>query len=283
MKISIVGLGLIGGSIGLGLVKQLNVKVIGVDVNEEHCEKALKLGLVHEIASLDKAIKESDLIVLAIPVDSIENLLPRILDRISDHTVVTDVGSTKANICKAVKDHPNRCQYVAAHPLAGTEYSGPSAAVEGLYIGKKNIICESELSSNDALDLVKRVFTSLGMSNDLMTADAHDRHMAYVSHLSHISSFTLSLTVLDIEKDENQIFNLASTGFASTVRLAKSSPKTWAPIFAKNKDHLSKALGQYIDRLKEFKTALDMENQNASVALMEEANDIKRILKKDKN
>ncbi len=280
MKIGIVGLGLIGGSIGLGLVRQLNVKVIGVDQNPQHCDEAIRLGLVHEIMQLDEVVRDADLIVLAIPVDGIEQLLPSILDNISDRTVVTDVGSTKANICTAVKNHPNRERYVASHPLAGTEFSGPSAALEGLYNGKKNIICEMERSSKEAIDLVKRVFSSLGMVNDYMTADAHDRHLAYVSHLSHISSFTLSLTVLDIEKDEDQIFNLASTGFASTVRLAKSSPQTWAPIFSKNKDHLSKALGQYIDRLQEFKSALDKDNRNASVALMEEANSIKRILKK---
>lgn len=282
MKISVVGLGLIGGSIALDLKRQLNIEVYGVDSNEQHQHLALERGLVHKIVSLAQACSTSDLIIVAVPVSTIEDLLPTILDQINDQVTVTDVGSTKQNMITSIKDHPRRAQFVASHPLAGTEFSGPTAAFEGLFRNKKNIICDKQDSSDKAVSLVSRVFESIGMHNDYMTADEHDRHMAYVSHLSHISSFTLSLTVLDIEKDENQIFNLASTGFASTVRLAKSNPATWAPIFSRNRTYLSKALSQYIDRLSEFKTALDDDNQEHSRKLMQEANDIKRILDQKK-
>lgn len=280
MKISIIGLGLIGGSIALDLKRQLNIDVYGVEGSEEHARLALERGLVNEVVSLDAACQFSDLIIVAVPVSTIEHLLIDILDKVDNKVIVMDVGSTKLNIVNAIKSHPKRMQFVASHPLAGTEFSGPTAAFEGLFRGKKNIICDKQDSHQDAVKLVARVFESIGMHNDYMTAEEHDRHMAYVSHLSHISSFTLSLTVLDIEKDENQIFNLASTGFASTVRLAKSNPATWAPIFSRNRINLSRALSQYIDRLAQFKEALDKDDQELSLKLMNEANDIKRILNK---
>lgn len=280
MKISIIGLGLIGGSIALDLKRQLNIDVYGVEGSEEHARLALERGLVNEVVTLDAACQFSDLIIVAVPVSTIEHLLIDILDKVDNKVIVMDVGSTKLNIVNAIKSHPKRMQFVASHPLAGTEFSGPTAAFEGLFRGKKNIICDKQDSHQDAVKLVARVFESIGMHNDYMTAEEHDRHMAYVSHLSHISSFTLSLTVLDIEKDENQIFNLASTGFASTVRLAKSNPATWAPIFSRNRINLSRALSQYIDRLTQFKEALDKDDQELSLKLMNEANDIKRILNK---
>lgn len=282
MKITIVGLGLIGGSIALDLKRQLNIEVYGVEYNEKHALMALEKGIVDEIVSLHQACHISDLIIVAVPVNTIETLIIDILNQVRTEVVVMDVGSTKLDIVNAVKMHPKRDQFVASHPLAGTEYSGPAAAFEGLFRGKKNIICDKQDSNMKAVKLVDRVFQSLGMHNDYMTAEEHDRHMAYVSHLSHISSFTLSLTVLDIEKDENQIFNLASTGFASTVRLAKSNPATWAPIFSRNKKNLSIALSQYIERLTEFKTAIDADDQVRTQELMTKANDIKRILNKNK-
>jgi prephenate dehydrogenase len=278
MKVSIVGLGLIGGSIARDLKSQINVTVYGVDNNPGHAVQAMELGLIHEMKNLEEAIAESDVIIMAIPVNHIESILPSVLDQIQAHQTVIDVGSTKEKICTAVQSHEKRSRYVAAHPLAGTEYSGPTAAIPRLFVDKKNIICEKDLSAEDALEVALKIFRSMGMKTYFLNPGEHDKHLAYVSHLSHVSSFMLGLTVLDIEKDESQIFNLASTGFASTVRLAKSNPNTWAPIFEKNKEHLATALDSYINYLTKFKEAIEGNDETSSRKLMQEANDIKRIL-----
>ena len=279
MKIGIIGLGLIGGSMAKDLRSQINVAVYGVDSNDSHCEKALQMGLVDEILTLDATINTCDVLILATPVHHIETFLPSLLDAIKEDGLIIDVGSTKAGICKAVNDHHRRGRYVPAHPLAGTEYSGPEAAVKALFAGKKNIVCEKPLIDEDALALALKIFESMGMITLFMMAEEHDRHLAYVSHLSHVSSFMLGHTVLDIEKDEKQIFNLAGTGFESTVRLAKSNPNTWAPIFQKNKNHISTALGSYITLLSAFKKALDNDDEQQLLAFMKEANAIQKILK----
>lgn len=279
MKIAIVGLGLIGGSLAKDLRRQIQIEILGVDANEKHQEQALELGLVDNIVNLPEAIRVADLLILATPVDIIEKLLPQILDQLGDGQVVTDVGSTKVDICKVVQNHQNRSRFVAAHPLAGTEYSGPSAALSHLFVDKKNIICEKDLSAPDALNLVQDMFESVGLVNVYMHPKEHDKHLAYVSHLSHVSSFMLGMTVLDIEKNEKHILNLASTGFASTVRLAKSNPETWSAIFSKNREHLSVALGSYIYYLQEFKNAIDGQDHETAKHLMIEANAIKKILK----
>jgi prephenate dehydrogenase len=278
MKISIVGLGLIGGSFARDLKSQIKVRVFGVESNEFHQTKAMELDLVEKIISLDEAIAISDVIILAVPVDILENLIPEILDKISQNQVLIDLGSTKELICKSVENHENRGRYVAAHPLAGTEFSGPTAALRGLFLGKKNIICESDRSDEDALKLSVKIFESLGVENIYMNAAEHDKHLAYVSHLSHVSSFMLGMTVLEIEKDEKQILNLASTGFASTVRLAKSNPKTWSAIFGKNNKHLSRALEEYILWLQRFKEAIDSGDKEAAESMMTKANEIKKVL-----
>lgn len=278
IHITVIGLGLIGGSIAKDLKSQLNVYVTGVDASQVHCSSAIKLGLVHQISRLDESIQKADIIIIAVPVDNIETLLPLILDNIDNHTVVIDVGSTKEAICTAISHHPKRNRFVAAHPLAGTEFSGPEAALKGLFQGRKNIICESESSDPDALGTALKLFDSLGMITSLMTAEEHDKHLAYVSHLSHVSSFMLGLTVLDIEKDEKQIFDLAGTGFASTVRLAKSNPKTWSAIFGKNKKYLLEALDSYINHLENFRQHVRNNDINATEELMKSCNEIKRIL-----
>ena len=278
MKVTIIGLGLIGGSIARDLKSQINVSVTGVDINPRHLELAMELGLVHDVLDFDIGIRKADVIILAIPVDKIEMILPEVLDMIDDSQVVIDVGSTKEFICSAVAAHPKRRRYVAAHPLAGTEYSGPTAAIQRLFVDKKNIICEKDKIDADALEIAQKIFISMGMKTYFLDPAEHDKHLAYVSHLSHVSSFMLGLTVLDIEKDEDQIFNLASTGFASTVRLAKSNPQTWAAIFNKNNNHLSTALESYIDYLKQFKEAIDSKDKATMLKLMADANDIKRIL-----
>lgn len=279
MKITVIGLGLIGGSIAKDLKSQLNVKVYGVDASESHQKLAFDHGLVHEIVKLEEGLKVADIVILAIPVDKIEGILPNILDQIDEKTTVIDVGSTKSDICNAISLHPRRSRFVAAHPLAGTEFSGPTAALKGLFQNKKNIITEPEKSDDDALESALRVFESLGMVTSFMTAEEHDKHLAYVSHLSHVSSFMLGLTVLDIEKDEKQIFDLASTGFESTVRLAKSNPKTWSAIFGKNKKYLLEALDSYIVHLENFRHHIRENDTEETERLMVRSNDIKRILK----
>jgi len=278
MKITIVGLGLIGGSIAKDLNSQINVEVLGVDVNETHCKEAIELNLITKIITLDEALIISDVIIFAVPVDVLERMLPDVLDKISTNQVLIDVGSTKLLIAEAVLNHSKRGRFVAAHPLAGTEFSGPQAAMRGLFIGKKNIVCDQELSDPDALTKAIKIFESIGLVQMFMNAAEHDKHMAYVSHLSHVTSFMLGLTVLDIERDEKQIFNLAGTGFESTVRLAKSNPNTWSPIFIKNKKNISAALEQYISWLQKFKSALDQEDIETIKSYMVAANDIKRVL-----
>jgi len=280
MKISIVGLGLIGGSIAKEITTRSigTIDVYGVDTNETHCKRALELGLVKQFLNLDVAIQNSDIIVIAVPVNVIENILPNILDRVDESKVVIDVGSTKNKICEKVSEHKNRNRFVAAHPLAGTEFSGPDAAILNLFAGKKNIICDKKKSDEDAIETAIKIFDFLGMQSFFLDAAEHDKHMAFVSHLSHVTSFALSQTVLDLEKDEKQIFNLASTGFASTARLAKCNPTTWTAIFEKNPDYLSEALGAYINHLKKYKELVDNRNWKGMFKSIEASNEITRVL-----
>lgn len=277
MKLCVIGLGLIGGSIAKEC-KDLGYELIGVDENPEHREKAIDFGLVDRTLTLDEAIQEATVFAVCIPVDAIESVSTYLLDNIKWNQTVFDVGSTKGNICSSIIDHPKRKRFVAAHPLAGTEFSGPGAAILNLFRGKKNIICEEEKSEPDALETVVNIFNDLGMQSLFMDSDSHDKHMAYVSHLSHVSAFTLALTVLDIEKDQKQIFNLASTGFESTVRLAKSNPETWSSIFNKNSTHLSDALHKYITHLTHFKKVIDSGDVVSTKELLHEATEIKRVL-----
>jgi prephenate dehydrogenase len=281
MKIAIVGLGLIGGSLAIDLrSKKIATRLIGVDFNEGHMRKALELGLVDEILPEEKAFAESDVVILAIPVNTIGALLPSILDRVAKNAVVIDTGSTKSMICKSVAQHDRRAQFVAAHPISGTENSGPTAALQGLFDGKTNIICEKEQSSKSSLAVAKNIFDSVGMNTIFMEPDEHDKHVAYVSHLSHVSSFLLGQTVLDIEKDERNIFDLAGSGFASTVRLAKSSPAMWAPIFEQNSEYLSQALLEYIMHLQKFHYHLMKKDTKELVKTLTNANEIRRVLDK---
>lgn len=279
MKVTIVGLGLIGGSMAIGLRKAgLASELTGVDLNPQNASKALELGLVDRIESEDKALSSADVVIIAIPVSALCALLPSVLDLIGKHTVVIDAGSTKTQISKAVSGHERRSQFVAAHPLAGTENSGPEAALDGLFIGKTIIICEQDKSSTEALAVAGNIFKALEMKTIFMEADEHDKHVAYVSHLSHVSSFLLGQTVLDIEKDEKNIFDLASTGFASTVRLAKSSPDMWAPIFEQNVEYLSQALLEYIMHLQKFHYHLMKHDTRELHRIMSRANEIRRVL-----
>ncbi|MDR2286608.1 MAG: prephenate dehydrogenase, partial [Prevotellaceae bacterium] len=241
MTITVVGIGLIGGSLALSLRKSgFGTNFTGIDNNEIHRSDAMWLGIVDEVLPMKDAVCKSDIVILSIPVNTARKVLVEILDILdatkNDKTVVVDMGSTKKGICQESENHPRRSQYVASHPIAGTEFSGPKAAIDNLFEGKKTIICDRELSSEYALDVVHSMYHSIGMDISYMSSDIHDKHIAFVSHISHISSFALGTTVLNIEKDEKSIFTMAGSGFSSTVRLAKSSPETWAPIFIQNAD-----------------------------------------------
>ncbi len=279
MKVTIIGLGLIGGSMAIALRKAgIASELIGIDLNTENAKKAIELKLVDRILPEDEALSIADLVILAIPVNSTCAFLPSVLDAIKKDATVIDLGSTKNMICKSVAHHSKRSQFVASHPIAGTEYSGPEAALFGLFQDKTNIICEQEKSSDTSLAVARKVFDALGMNTIYMDPVEHDKHVAYVSHLSHVSSFLLGQTVLDIEKDEKNIFDLAGSGFASTVRLAKSSPDMWAPIFEQNAEYLSQALTEYIMHLQRFQYHLMKREGKELHKIMTKANEIKRVL-----
>jgi prephenate dehydrogenase len=279
MIVTIIGLGLIGGSLAIDIRKQkIATRIIGVDKNSKNAEDALSLGLITEISGVDSAIVDSDFIIIAIPVDQTILVLDDVLGKISAKTVVIDVGSTKEGICLTAEKHRNRGNFVATHPIAGTENSGPFAAIQGLFKDKLSIICDPEKSSEFAIEKTEALYKAMGMKIINMGSKDHDLHAAYVSHLSHISSFTLGMTVLEIEKDEETIFELAGSGFESTVRLAKSSPDMWAPIFEQNSEHLSQALDAYIKNLISFKKLIDDKETAKIHSVIKQANDIRRIL-----
>lgn len=279
MTVTVIGIGLIGGSLALALRDRgIASRVVGVDSNPAHLQRALALGLIDEAKSLDDAIGCAGLVVLAIPVDSSADLLPLILDRISDQ-VVMDTGSTKSRIVEACRNHPRRNQFVATHPMWGTEYSGPDAAVHEAFIDKAVVICNHKETDPGALKTVTDVYKAIGMHIVYMDAVSHDLHAAYVSHVSHITSFALANTVLEKEREEDAIFELASGGFESTVRLAKSNPAMWVPIFMQNRENVLDVLNEHISQLRKFKACLEKENFEYLRELIENANKIKRILK----
>ena len=279
MIITIIGTGLLGGSFALAVrEKYPKARFVGVDASVVHGQLAVAKGIVDEVLPFEKAVNQSVLVVLATPVNTIIELLPRVLDALPDYGTVVDLGSTKETICSVVEAHPRRAQFVGAHPMAGTENSGPGAAFRELLPGKNLIICDREKSQPDSLTLVESIFRDIGMKLFYMTPQEHDLHLAYVSHLSHISAFALGLTVLEKEKDEQAIFDMASTGFSSTVRLAKSSPAMWAPIFDQNRQNVSQALADYIEFLQQFKTAIDSGDTGESFGFMARANVIRRVL-----
>jgi len=278
MQVAIIGLGLIGGSMAIDLRKRnFASKIIGVDSNNLHAQTALNIGIVDKIESLETAIEQSDIIILSIPASDTMKLLPKILDK-TEHQIITDVCSVKGNICERIKYHSKRANYVATHPMAGTENSGPWAAQSGLFDGKAVIFCDSEDSSPQALMTIRKMYEYLNMRALFMNAYNHDVHVAYVSHISHISSFALALTVLEKEKNEKNIFDLASGGFDSTVRLAKSSAEMWAPIFEHNTENIRAVLETYINHLEEFKDLIIQNEKEKLIEIMNKANRIKKIL-----
>ena len=277
MKLTVIGLGLIGGSVAKDLKRvAFATEVIGVDANPVHLEQALKIGFIDRTGELKSAVKEADLVVVAIPVDKIVQVLPQVLDQISDHTTVVDMGSTKKLIADAVENHPRRRNYVAAHPMSGTENSGPSAALEGLFENKITIVCDHEKSGPQHLALAEKMFHAMGMTIAYMSADEQDHSTAFISHLPHAAAFALADAVLEKE-DRKIIFDLASGGFRSTVRLAKSSPDMWGPIFLQNKNYVVESLDVYIRHLKAFKKSIE-ENEPEMYRIMQNANRIRGIL-----
>ncbi len=278
MNVTIIGLGLIGGSMAIDLKKRKFADTIyGVDTNILHAETAKNIGLIDYITDLESGIKSADLIIIATPVDITQKILPGILDKVSKQ-VVTDVSSTKDGICELVRNHTNRKNFVASHPMAGTEHSGPWAAISNLFDGKSTIICNKGESSEQALKIVEDLYGSLNMRMIHMDAKSHDIHAAYVSHISHISSFALALTVLEKEENEKHIFNMAGGGFRSTVRLAMSSPEMWVPIFEQNSDNVIDVIDTYIEKLQKFKENIINQNISGINQMIENANKIKRII-----
>ncbi|NNJ88972.1 MAG: prephenate dehydrogenase [Eudoraea sp.] len=279
MKIGIIGIGLIGGSLARDLKKAYKgVYITGIDASEAHLETALELGLI-DVKGDESSLKDAEIIFLAIPVDAAVKTLPGILDVIQDEALIIDAGSTKGLICSVVSSHPKRRNFLACHPIAGTEFSGPTAAIEGLFEGKTNIICEVEKTAFKLQEKAMDIFQKLGMRIRYMNPEAHDKHIAYVSHLSHISSFMLGKTVIEKEKNERDIFDMAGSGFESTVRLAKSSPAMWTPIFDQNKENVIETLEEYIQNLEAFKQKLKDDDLEGLYKEMQDTNKIKEILK----
>ena len=277
-NIYIIGVGLIGGSLAIGLrSNNASVTIFGIDANTSHLQEALHLNLIDDTATYNDLYK-ADLVVLSIPVDKAVIELPKILDHIGEQTLIIDVGSTKFPVCKSVEHHKNRRQFLATHPIAGTEFSGPSAATPNLFDNKTNIICEVEKTTFKLQEKALALFQDLGMRIRYMNPEAHDKHIAYVSHLSHISAFMLGKTVIEKEKNERDIFDMAGSGFESTVRLAKSSPAMWAPIFKQNRVNVIETLDEYISNLKRFKDLMEANDFDAIYEDMQNTNHIKDIL-----
>ena len=281
MRVTVIGLGLIGGSFALALrAKGLATHLVGVEANPLHAAKALELGLVDSVLPLTEAVDGADLIAIAVPVDVIPQLAVKILNRVTENQIVIDMGSTKGELCEIISQHPARHRFVATHPMWGTEFSGPQAATADSFAGRNVVICQKELSDTLAVEKVESIYRALGMDVLEMDAEQHDLHAAYVSHISHITSFILSTTVLEKEREEEAIFNLAGGGFDSTARLAKSSAETWIPIFKQNKYNVLDVLREYIHQLNLFRKALEKDDYKALEQTIARANEIKRVLHK---
>jgi len=278
MKVFVIGVGLIGGSLATDIKVAYSESVTyGIDANEDNLQTAIQLGFIDEKASFED-LKKADVVIISVPVDIARLVLPQVLDNVEESCLVFDVGSTKEKLCAQVNKHSKRACYLAAHPIAGTEFSGPKAALANLFRGKANIICEIERTGEKQKELALDIFERLGMRLRYMDAAAHDKHIAYVSHLSHVSSFMLGKTVIEKEKNERDIFDMAGSGFASTVRLAKSSPAMWTPIFKQNKENVIEALQEYIDNLTAFKQLMEVGKDEDIFDEMKNTNRIRTIL-----
>lgn len=280
MIVTVIGLGLIGGSIALDLKKSgFATEIIGVDASPAHLKEALKLGIADRSCDVNEALQQADLVLMAVPVDTLKRILPQVLDQIKSNTTVTDVGSTKKEICKSVENHPRRGNFVAGHPMSGTENSGPRAALEGLFHDKIAIICDQEESRPQHVALVEKMYQALGMSIAYMSADEQDHSTAFISHLPHVTAFALANAVL-AKENRKIIFDLASGGFRSSVRLAKSSASMWGPIFKQNKEYVVESIEVYQRHLEELKQAIAAEESEKMMELIENASRIREVLDK---
>lgn len=278
MNTYIIGVGLIGGSFALDIkATNENATIFGIDSNKGHLEKAKELGIIDHISSIEE-VENADVVIVAIPVDVNIEVIKNILDKVGDDCLVIDTGSTKSKLCESMASHPKRRNFLPAHPIAGTEFSGPGAAVSNLYRNKAMIICEVEKTAFKLQERALEIFQKIGMRIRYMDAKSHDKHIAYVSHLSHISSFMLGKTVLEKEKNERDIFDMAGSGFASTVRLAKSNPAMWTPIFQENRENVLETLNEYINNLTHFKKLMEENDFKEVYSEMEKTNYIKTIL-----
>ena len=278
MNVFVIGIGLIGGSMALDIQREYPEAIVyGIDTNEEHLKKALEIGVIQQKATFND-LKKAAIVIISVPVDVQLEILPKILNLVTEDCLVLDVGSTKVQVCEIIKNHPKRRNFLATHPIAGTEFSGPTAAHQNLFQQKTNIICEVEKTAFKLQEKALAIFSKLGMRIRYMDAKSHDKHIAYVSHLSHISSFMLGKTVINKEKNERDIFDMAGSGFASTVRLAKSSPAMWAPIFKQNKENVIETLDEYIHNLQQFKKLMLQDDFTKIYDEMESTNHIKKIL-----
>ena len=278
MNVFVIGIGLIGGSLSLDIQEKYPDAILhGIDTNDNHLEEAFKLGVIHHKSTFDE-LGNATIVIVSIPVDVQIEIIPKVLDAINDNALVIDVGSTKKLICDVIKNHPKRRNFLATHPIAGTEFSGPKAAIKGLFVDKTNIICEVEKTAFKLQETALEIFLKIGMRIRYMDAKSHDKHIAYVSHLSHISSFMLGKTVINKGKNERDIFDMAGSGFESTVRLAKSSPAMWTPIFKQNKENVIETLEEYINNLQQFKKLMEQDNFSEISKEMENTNYITQIL-----
>ena len=279
MKILIAGLGLIGGSFALALRDRgIADEILGVEKSDENAAEALRLGLADRIVTLEEGVPQADLVVLATPVDTIPLMAIKALNHVTDRQVVMDMGSIKAELCEVISMHARRGRFVAAHPMWGTEYSGPRAAQHGAFTGRNAVLCEAERSDADALATVERIFRTLDVPVVYMGAEEHDLHAAYVSHISHVTSFALALTVLEKEREERHIFDLAGGGFESTVRLAKSAAATWVPILLRNKYNVLDGLREHIHQLQIMRRMIERDDAEGLTGAFEKANSIQRII-----
>ena len=279
MKVGIIGLGLIGSSLALKITEAYNdITIYGEDISESNLKYTIENKIIGNKLE-EKDYSKLDILFVAIPVDQVLKVLSPILDKVGENTLVVDLGSTKKPICDLLNSNQNRRKFLAAHPIAGTEFSGPISADSSLFDNKTIILCETEKTENRLLNIAKDLFLNIGMSIKEMTADEHDKHIAYVSHLSHITSFMLGKTVMDKEKDEETIYDMAGSGFESTVRLGKSSPSMWTPIFNQNKKNIIDALDEYLKNIKNFKHLIETDNLSEMFNEMEQINGIKNILK----
>lgn len=279
MKVLLVGVGLINGSFAMGIRNKEDVVFGGCDLSDDNLQNALDRGIISRKFGLEDGISWADIILLGVPVDAIKSMLPSLLNSVNARQLVVDFGSTKASICKGVDNHPKRSNFLAAHPIAGTEHSGPDAAFAELFKGQNLIICESERTDRQLMDQFVSLAKRVGFYFTFMSAEEHDKHLAYISHLSHISSYVLSNTVLQKEKDGEVILDLAGSGFESTVRLAKSSPDMWSSIFVENKAMVLKSIEAYQKELERLRVAIEKSNVEQINHYLKEGRKIRKILK----